>query len=153
MRILGIDPGFAIVGWSIIDTGMKLVDFGAIETSPSLPLDDRLFLIHNSLKEIISRYKPEEAAIERLFFSRNTTTGMDVARASGVIILTLKMAGLEFREYTPSQVKLALTGSGRATKEQMQVMVMRIFGIRELPKPDDAADAIAIAACHSFTLR
>ena len=153
MKILGIDPGFAIVGWSVIDGAMKLTDFGAIEPSPKLPLEERLFIIHTSLNEIISRYKPETAAIERLFFSRNTTTAMDVARASGVIILSLRMAGLTFNEYTPSQVKLALTGSGRATKEQMQIMVMRIFGIRELPQPDDAADAVAIAACHSFTLR
>ncbi len=153
MKILGIDPGFAIVGWSVIDDAMKLIDFGAIETSPKLPLDERLYLIHSSLNEIISMYKPDVAAIERLFFSRNTTTAMDVARASGVIILTLRMSGLAFREYTPSQVKLALTGSGRATKEQMQTMVMRIFGMRELPQPDDAADAVAIAACHSFALR
>ncbi len=153
MRILGIDPGFAIVGWSIIDGAMKLIDFGAIETSPGLPLEDRLLLIHKALNEIISRYKPETAAIERLFFSRNTTTAMDVARASGVIIMTLRLADISYREYTPSQVKLALTGSGRATKDQMQTMVMRIFGIRELPRPDDAADAVAIAACHSMARR
>lgn len=153
MTVLGIDPGYAIVGWSIVGTGMKLVDFGAIETSPSLPLDERLYTIHTALKEIIARYSPDTAAIERLFFSSNTTTGMDVARASGVILLTLRMAGLPCREYTPSQVKMALTGSGRATKEQMQTMVKRIFALRETPRPDDAADAVAVAACHTMAYR
>ena len=153
MRILGIDPGYGILGWSIIDDSMKLIDFGVIETSPDIPFENRIYEIHLSLKKIISAYSPDCVAIEKLFFAKNTKTALNVAKAIGAIILTLKMSGLDYFEYTPTQVKQALTGFGRASKNQMQCMIMKIFKIKEIPEPDDAADALAVALCHSFSNR
>ncbi len=152
MKILGIDPGYGILGWSVIDKSLKLIDFGTIETPASDLLADRLFFIHQQLEQIIHTYKPDCASIEKLFFQKNTKTAIDVAKALGVIVLTLKKFDLPFSEYTPNQVKQALTGFGRASKEQMQQMVKTIFNLKEIPEPDDAADALAIAACHSFSL-
>lgn len=150
MIILGIDPGYGILGWSVIEKNMRLLDYGVIETKSHLSIEDRIFIIHHELKRIIELYKPECGSIEKIFFQKNTKTAIDVAKTVGAIVLTLKMHNLDCFEYTPSQVKQALTGFGRATKEQMQFMVKKIFNIKEIPKPDDAADAIAIAACHSF---
>jgi len=153
VRILGIDPGYGILGWSVIEKNLKIIDFGTIETSSSEKIDDRLLFIHEKLKQILVEYSPDTVAIEKLFFSKNTTTALNVAKAIGVVVLTIRIHGLDYAEYTPLQVKQAITGYGRASKEQMQVMIKKIFSLKEIPKPDDAADALAIAACHSFIKR
>ena len=152
MKILGIDPGFDRLGWAIIEHDLKIIDFGIIETSRDSEIDERLLEIHKKIKNIINTFEPECIAIERLFFAKNTKTAIDVAKCIGVILLTTKLSGLQFHEYSPSQVKQAITGYGRATKKQIQNMIMKILKISELPKPDDAADALAIAACHTFSL-
>lgn len=153
MRILGIDPGYAILGWAIIESNLKLVDYGIIATNPGPALCDRLFQIHTGLSDIIKTYKPDSVAIERLFFTKNTKTALDVAKCIGAVLLSLKLAGLYYNEYTPLQVKTAITGYGRASKDQMQRMIMKILKINEIPKPDDAADALAIAVCHSLSIK
>ncbi len=152
MRILGIDPGFGTLGWAVIDDAPEMVSCGSIETAPGSPIEDRLLEIHRSLSEIIATYRPSAVAVERLFFSRNTTTAIDVAKAIGVVLLTVRLAGLECAEYTPLQVKQAITGYGRAEKAQVQAMVMKILRLKELNVKDDAADALSIATCHSFSL-
>jgi crossover junction endodeoxyribonuclease RuvC len=149
MKVLGIDPGFGILGWAVIHDTMKIVDYGTIETSSDLPIDERLFIIHNELSDIIKRYRPDTAVIEKLFFSRNTTTAFDVCRAIGVVLLAFRQNALPYQEVTPMQVKQSITGYGMADKKQMQEMVKRIFNLKEIPKPDDAADAIAVATCYS----
>lgn len=148
MRILGIDPGYGMLGWSIIDNYQNLVEYGVIETSSQQILDDRLLDIHNRLSSIISIHHPNCAAIEKLFFTKNTKTVIDVAKTIGAIILTLKLHNIQYSEYTPSQVKQAVTGYGRADKKQMKYMIKTIFKLKEIPSPDDAADACAIALCH-----
>ena len=147
MRILGIDPGYGTLGWAVIDSNFKIFGYGTIQTGSGERIDERLFQIREQLLHIIETHKPGHAAIEKLFFSRNTTTALDVAKTMGVILLTFREKGIDFSEYAPVQVKRAVTGYGKAAKEQMQVMITKIFGIKEVPKPDDAADAIAIAAC------
>ena len=151
MKVLGIDPGYGILGWSIVEKNLKLIDFGAIETPQGLHISDRLCMIYARLNAIISEYNPNTAAIEKLFFHRNTTTALDVSRCLGVVILAIKQAGMDYAEYTPSQIKLALTGYGRANKAQIQNAMKMMFNISEIPKPDDAADALAVAACHCFS--
>lgn len=150
MRIIGIDPGYDIVGWSVIEDNFKIVDYGVIKTSPGDAFADRLLAIYTDLNNIIEMYKPESGALEKLFFQNNTTTAMKVANAIGVIILVLKMHEIKYNEYTPTQVKQAITGFGRADKAQMQFMMARIFNLKKIEGPDDAADALAIAACHSI---
>jgi crossover junction endodeoxyribonuclease RuvC len=150
VRVLGIDPGFGILGWAVIDERLTAVDYGVIETSSDSGLDERLLQIHTGLLKIIDHHHPEHAALERLFHARNTTTSLDVAKAIGVVLLALRMRGLDYAEYAPSQVKRSLTGYGKAGKEQMQEMVVRIFNLEAIPRPDDAADALAIAACHAM---
>ncbi len=150
MRIIGIDPGYGILGWSVIDSGLKLAAYGTIQTPPGEPIDFRLLQIYSELLDIIKKYSPEHAAIEKLFFSRNTTTALDVSKTIGVVLLAFRQSGIDYSEYAPVQVKKAITGFGRAGKVQMQTMIARIFGLKEIPKPDDAADALAIAACHAF---
>lgn len=150
MTILGIDPGYGILGWSVITDRLEVLGYGVITTPATEAFDDRLFSIHRELASIIERYKPDCVSMEKLFFAKNTTTALNVAKAIGAVILTFKMANLSCYEYTPLQVKQALTGFGRATKEQMQFMITKVFKIKEIPKPDDAADALAIAACHAF---
>lgn len=152
MRVLGIDPGYGIVGWAVIEQNLDIIAFDAIETPSALPIEDRLLLIHTELLEIIQNYHPACAALEKLFFTKNTKTAMDVARSIGVILLTLKLSSVKYQEYTPPQVKQALTGYGRAGKGQMTTVVTRIFNLKETPRKDDIADALAIAACHSFSL-
>ncbi len=152
MRILGIDPGYGTLGWAVIGSDRSLYQYGTIDTDKESSLGSRLLDIHRGISFIINEYRPETVALERLFFSNNTTTAMDVSRAIGVIILTLEMAQLPYCEYTPPQVKQALTGYGRAGKGQVQAMVKTLFGLRDIPRPDDAADALAIAACHSFSI-
>lgn len=153
MRIMGIDPGYGILGWSIIEDSLTIIDFGIITTEKCLPLEDRIHAIHNELNAIIKRCNPDTAAIEKLFFQKNTKTALEVSKVIGAVILTLRLAGIEFNEYTPTQVKMSITGYGRASKEQMQTMMMRLLNLREIPKPDDAADALAIAVCHSCKCR
>lgn len=153
MIVLGIDPGYDIVGWGLIRSDLSLVDYGVIKTSPGDNLEERFFAIYTALDEIIKKHSPEKAAIEKLFFKNNTKTAMGVAGAIGVIMLTLKMNNIPFASYTPTQVKQAITGSGGAAKDQMQFMVCRILKQKEIKGPDDAADALAIALCHALGSR
>lgn len=152
MRILGIDPGYSILGWAVIEHSFNIVSYGTVETNGIPCLEDKIMKIHNSVRSIIDKYQPDAVSIEKLFFAKNTKTALDVAKCIGAVILSLKMADLSHTEYTPLQVKMAITGYGRASKHQIQTMIMKIFRIPELPKPDDAADAIAIAACHSLNM-
>ncbi len=151
MRILGIDPGYAIVGYGIIDTHLNnaVVDYGVIETPKEDPLPVRLQAIEESLRVLFETYKPDEVAIEELFYFKNQKTVIQVAQARGVIVLaSQKYCGRIF-EYTPIQIKQALTGNGHAVKKQIQYMVTNVLGLASIPKPDDAADALAVAICHS----
>ncbi len=153
MRILGIDPGYGILGWSVIEKGFSVIDYGTVETEQDTPFDDRLIQIYDGIHQIIKTYLPECVAVEKLYFARNTTTALDVSKAIGVVLLAIKQNGLSYTEYAPTQIKQAITGNGHATKAQMQLMIKRIFGIKEIPRPDDAADALAVAACHSLSQR
>ena len=152
MRILGIDPGYAIIGYGIIDFfggKYKTLSYGAITTSSDTPFTKRLELIYDELELIIAKTKPPVAAIERLYFQNNQKTAIDVAQARGVIMLALQKSKLPAFEYTPLQIKTALTGYGRAKKPQMMEIVRRHLGLKEVPKPDDTADALAVALCHA----
>ncbi len=151
MRILGIDPGYGIVGYGIIDTHKNnaVVDFGVIETPKEESFPVRLLRIEESMRVLMERYRPDEVAIEELFYFKNQTTVIPVAEARGVIVLTAQKYCDRIFEYTPMQIKQALTGNGRADKKQMQFMVKAVLGLEKVPKPDDAADALAVALCHS----
>lgn len=151
MKILGIDPGTATVGWGIIEEvngKPKAVAYGHIATDKSLPMPKRLQEIRDDLITIIKKYSPERAAVEELFFFNNQKTAITVAEARGIILLTLADFSLSIAEYTPLEVKHSLTNYGRADKTQMQQMTQMLLGLKEIPKPDDAADALAIALCH-----
>jgi crossover junction endodeoxyribonuclease RuvC len=152
MRILGLDPGIATVGFGIVDTEknrQRLVSCGVITTPAHTPLTQRLDQIYTDLEELIRTYRPEVMAVEELFFNTNITTGISVAQGRGVIILCAFRAGLKIYEYTPLQVKQAVVGYGRAEKKQVMDMVRRILNLPAPPKPDDAADAVALALCHA----
>lgn len=152
MRILGIDPGTATVGWGVISVeGGKItsVAYGHISTDKSLALEKRLAEISQDLTEIITRYQPEEAAVEELFFFNNQKTAISVAQARGCILLTLEQKRVSIAGYTPLEVKQALTNYGRADKSQVQLMVKALLKLNSIPKPDDTADALAIALCHA----
>lgn len=152
MRIIGLDPGIAIVGYAVVDKQahqIKPVQYGAITTEAGLPTEERLLLIYNSLKEIIERYQPDQMAIEKLFFNRNVTTAFTVGQARGVMMLAAAETKLKIAEYTPLQVKQAVVGYGQAEKRQVQEMVKMLLGLKEKPKPDDVADALAVAICHA----
>lgn len=152
MIILGLDPGTAIVGYALIKKeGHKLeaLEYGCIRTKAGMKDEERLLGIEKELKKIIKRFKPEESAVEKLFFFKNLTTVMTVSQARGVILATLAKAGLKIFEYTPLQAKSAVAGYGKAPKMQVQRMVKNILGLVDLPRPDDAADALAIAICHA----
>jgi len=151
VRVLGIDPGYGTVGWAVVDDGLSVRACGSIETPAGREFGDRLMDIHHALGGIIREHKPDHAALERLFFSRNTTTALDVSKAIGVIMLTLRLENLGHCEYTPVQVKQAITGYGRATKDQVQTMISRIVKINTVSLKDDVTDAISIAACHCLT--
>jgi crossover junction endodeoxyribonuclease RuvC len=156
MRVMGIDPGTGILGFGVIDwDGHKatLVDAGVIRTPVKEDDAVRLLTIYEELTEIIQLTKPDAMSVERLFFARNVTTAMTVSQARGVVLLTAKQAGMEIAEYTPMQIKMAVTGYGKADKKQMQEMVRLTLGLKEVPKPDDAADAIAAALTHAQTMR
>ncbi len=155
MRILGIDPGIATVGFGVVDTDRNkqtLVRCGVITTPAHTPLSGRLDRIYDDLNELFGIFKPEAAAIEELFFNTNITTGISVAQGRGVIVLACYRAGIPVFEYTPLQVKQAVVGYGRAEKKQVIDMVRRILDMKEAPKPDDAADAVAIALCHARSM-
>ena len=156
MLILGIDPGTAICGFGLIEVKngkSKMVDAGVIRTPAKQALELRLETIYDNLSEIIKETKPDEAAVEDLFFAQNVTTAMSVSHARGVILLALIKNGIDHASYTPLQIKQALTGYGRAEKQQIQQMVKTMLNLKEIPKPDDCADALAVAICHSMNLR
>ena len=151
MRILGIDPGYAILGWGVIDmkgNHFKVVDYGAVTTDAKMEMPDRLKVLYNSLMDIITEYEPDVASIEELFFNTNAKTAILVGQARGVAVLACANSGLEIEEYTPLQIKQGLVGYGRAEKKQVQQMVKTILNLKEVPKPDDTADAVAAAICH-----
>jgi crossover junction endodeoxyribonuclease RuvC len=157
MRILGIDPGTGILGFGVIDVDQRgkaqLVDAGVIRTPVKEDDAVRLETIFDELTDIIKTNKPAVMSVEKLFFAQNVTTAMTVAQARGVVLLTGRQAGMEIFEYTPLQIKQALTGYGRADKKQIQEMVRIILNLKEVPKPDDCADALAAAIMHSMTVR
>ena len=152
MRILGIDPGYGITGFGVIDTDRgqsRLVTCGAITTPAGMDFAARLEIIYEDMRRLLAEAKPDAVAIEELFFGQNVTTGIGVAQSRGVILLAIRQAGLEVTSYKPMQVKQAVVGYGNATKHQVQDMTKRLLGLNAMPKPDDAADAIAIALCHA----
>jgi crossover junction endodeoxyribonuclease RuvC len=156
MRILGIDPGTGILGFGVIDVvkgKAQLVDAGVIRTPVHEDDSVRLLTIYEELEEIIAQNKPTMMSVEKLFFARNVTTAMTVAQARGVVLLCGMRAGLQIAEYTPMQIKQAITGYGKADKKQIQEMVRVILQLKEVPKPDDAADALAAAITHGMTVR
>lgn len=154
MRILGIDPGYAIMGYGIIDmvgNHFSPVAYGAVTTDKGMEMPDRLKHLYTGLMEIIGEYDPEVASIEQLFFNTNTTTAILVGQARGVAILSCANSGLPIFEYTPLQIKQGLVGYGRAEKKQIQQMVKTILNLKTVPKPDDTADALAAAICHGHS--
>ena len=158
MRILGIDPGIATIGFGLIaaDKGnTSMLSYGAITTPAGLPLSKRLYQIDRDMEELIGQLKPDVIAVEELFFNTNITTGIAVAHGRGVLLCAAERCGIPLYEYTPSQVKLAVTGYGKAEKRQVMDMTRRLLKLSAVPKPDDAADALALALCHarSFTSR
>ena len=154
MIILGIDPGYAIVGYGVVsyeNNKCTPVEFGAVTTPAKMDFDKRLVMIKEGIEEICRKHKIESASIEKLFFNTNTTTAIDVAQARGVIVCTLASLGVPVNEYTPLQVKQSVTGYGRAEKKQVQEMTRVILGLKSVPKPDDTADALALAICHGHS--
>ncbi|HHX56948.1 MAG TPA: crossover junction endodeoxyribonuclease RuvC [Clostridiales bacterium] len=152
MRIIGIDPGYAIVGFGVVEyDGHKFVpvEYGAITTEANTPFPLRLKSIYDDMEFILDKYKPERFAIEKLFFTSNQKTGIDVAQARGILVLSAVSRGIPIFEYTPLQVKQAVVGYGRAEKSQVMDMTKRILNLQQIPKPDDAADALAIAICDA----
>ena len=152
MRILGIDPGIAIVGFGLIESNrgsVRMLQYGAVTTEAGLPLATRLVQIENDMTALIAQLKPDEIAIEELFFSKNITTGIAVAHGRGVILCTAERLGVPIFEYTPMQVKQAVAGYGLADKKQVMDMTKRLLKLKAVPKPDDTADALAIAICHA----
>lgn len=152
MVILGIDPGYAIVGWGVIEykaNKFRVIDYGAVTTEAKTPFPLRLCDIYNGLCEIIKKYQPQVLSMEKLFYNNNAKTVIDVAQARGVITLAAQQNGLKIAEYTPLQVKQSVTGYGRAVKKQVQEMTRIILNLEKIPKPDDTADALAMAICHA----
>ena len=151
MRILGVDPGVATIGFGLIEADrgrQRLLRYGVVTTPAGLPLSRRLLQISEDMEELLATFRPDEAAVEELFFSKNITTGIAVAHGRGVILLALERAGVPVYEYTPMQVKQAVAGYGGAEKRQVMLMTQRLLRMGEIPRPDDAADALAIAICH-----
>ena len=152
MRILGIDPGYATIGYGVIDYNenrFSVAGYGAITTPAGIPFERRLSDIYNDMNELIKKYSPDEMSIEKLYFNTNTTTAIDVAEARGVILLAAYGGGVKIAEYTPLQVKQSITGYGKAEKRQVMEMVKGFLGLERVPKPDDTADALALAVCHA----
>ena len=156
MVVLGIDPGYAIVGYGVVEIhGQKLtpLQYGAIRTAADLPITARLREIYDDMTHIIDAFNPDCVAMERLYFNTNEKTAINVSQARGVLLLACEQAEKPVYEYTPLQVKMSVVGYGRAEKRQVMEMTQRILALKEIPKPDDAADALAIAVCHAHTAR
>ena len=162
MIILGIDPGIATTGWGVVEKvegkrvngkDFVMLDYGCVLTEPNLSLSERLELLYSGIQNVLREHKPAAVAVEELFFTNNAKTVMAVGQARGVILLAAQHFKVPFFEYTPPEVKSALTGYGRADKSQMQRMIQLILALTEMPKPDDAADALAIAYCHGVNMR
>lgn len=154
MIIMGIDPGYAIVGVGVIEyksNHFRVIDYGAVTTSKEDNLNDRLLQIYNEICTIIDKYNPDSLAIEKLYFNTNATTAIGVAEARGVCLLAAKQRGMDIAEYTPLQVKQAVTGYGKAVKQQVQEMTRMLLNLEKVPKPDDTADALAMAICHAHS--
>ena len=152
MRILGIDPGIAIVGFGLIESDrstQRMLQYGAITTLKELPLAERLVQIGDDMEQLIAQLRPDAIAVEELFFTNNITTGIAVAHGRGIVLYTAQKSGIPLYEYTPMQVKMAVTGYGKAEKRQVMNMTKRLLNLKAVPKPDDAADALAIALCHA----
>jgi len=152
MLVLGIDPGTAITGYGIVreddDGKLVAVDFGVITTPAGMPLPERLSIIYDELNAVIKQHKPQTSAVEKIFFSKNVKTAISVGQARGVVLLSLEQAGIKIADYTPNEIKQSVTGYGGADKRQIQEMVRILLDLEEIPKPDDAADALAVAICH-----
>ncbi|MBQ3885783.1 MAG: crossover junction endodeoxyribonuclease RuvC [Ruminococcus sp.] len=156
MRILGVDPGYAIVGFGILDyDGVRFtpIEYGAVLTEAGTPFPERLKAIYTDMEFIFTKYTPDCMAIERLYFNTNQKTAIDVAQARGVTVLSAAKRGIPISEYTPLQVKSSVTGYGKAEKQQVMEMTRQLLGLAQIPKPDDAADALAIAICHGHSVR
>lgn len=156
MRVLGIDPGYAIAGYGVLDAGKSAictVTYGAVTTPSHTPFEDRLLEVYTDICQLLHEYKPNAMAIETLFYSTNQKTAIAVAEARGVILLAAKQAQVPIFEYSPLQVKLGVAGYGKAGKKQVQEMTRRLLQLKHIPKPDDAADALAIALCHANSAR
>ncbi|MCR5484102.1 MAG: crossover junction endodeoxyribonuclease RuvC [Clostridiales bacterium] len=154
MIILGIDPGYAIVGYGVIDyknNHFDVLDFGAVTTEAKTPFNERIEKIYDGTVEVIKRWSPTSLAIEKLFYNNNAKTVIDVSQARGAIILAAQKSGLKIFEYTPLQVKQSVVGYGRAEKKQVQEMTRLLLNLKEIPKPDDTADALAMAICHAHS--
>jgi crossover junction endodeoxyribonuclease RuvC len=156
MIIVGIDPGLATVGFGVIQKGEEKiipVSYGCIQTSSEKQTSERLLEIYNEINALFEKYNPQAVAIEKLFFNKNVTSAMSVSEARGVILLAAQRKQIPVFEYTPAQIKQAITGTGHADKRQMQEMITRVLGLDELPRPDDAADGLSIALCHIHIMR
>ncbi|MBU5439662.1 crossover junction endodeoxyribonuclease RuvC [Tissierella sp. MSJ-40] len=156
MIILGIDPGIAIVGYSIIEckgNSFKAIDYGCITTEANMLFPERLKIVYDEITKIIEKYQPEDLAVEELFFNKNVKTAIKVGQARGVEVLACVNKGLDIFEYTPLQIKQSVVGYGRADKKQVQEMVKILLNLKEIPKPDDVADALAVAICHGSSLK
>lgn len=154
MKIIGIDPGIAILGYGIVEYNnnkFKIIDYGVITTTPKFKLPERLEIIYDSLEKILEEHNPDAVAFEELFFNQNAKTALVVGHARGTAVLCAQKKKLNIYEYTPLQVKQAVVGYGRAEKKQVQLMVKMLLNLKEIPKPDDAADALAIAICHGHS--
>lgn len=154
VRILGIDPGIATIGFGVVafdGNKFETIEYGAVTSPPHTPMPVRLKMVYDDMTYIVEKYQPDEVAIEELFFNTNVTTAIHVGQARGVLVLAAANGGIPVFEYTPLQVKQAVVGYGRAEKRQVQQMVQSILRLKEVPKPDDTADALAIAICHAHS--
>lgn len=152
MAVIGLDPGSAITGFGILeenhDHSLKVIDYGVLRTTPDMAVADRLQSLYEQLNELLVLHKPQSGAVENLFFQRNVSTAITVGQARGVLMLALAQAGISVAEYNPMEIKQAVAGYGKADKQQMQQMVKMLLGLKSVPRPDDAADALAVAICH-----
>lgn len=154
MIVLGIDPGYAILGYGVIESALnrtRVIDYGVVETTPSMLFPERLERLYLGMQQLIATYRPDEIAFEELFFSKNAKTAIKVGAGRGVALLAAQQSKVRLFEYTPMQIKLAVTGDGHCDKQQVQEMVKLLLGLKHIPKPDDAADALAVALCHGNT--
>ncbi|MBN2100293.1 crossover junction endodeoxyribonuclease RuvC [Candidatus Dojkabacteria bacterium] len=159
MRVLGIDPGVALTGWGVIEensgssTGLKMLDFGVVRTDKNVPHADRLALIYKEIQSIVKKYSPEIVAVEQLFFCKNLKTAISVGEARGVVLLVIAKAHIPIKEFTPLQIKEAVCGYGKAEKQQVQKMVASLLDMKDIPRPDDAADGLAVAICCANSVK